>query len=826
VAPTAGQTLLGRYRVEALSEPFDGLVVGTAVEAGGSAVTVVAVPGAFAEARDVGAVLSGEERYRIGAVGIARPLGAELVDGWLVAVYERRHSETLTDAVARGPSAPAAIGHALSGLAAALGPLHDQGIAFGILRPDLIRVGPEGVSVEGFALDALVRAVLGGRAAAELVPAALRAPENAGAASAPPSPAADAHAVGAIATELVVGRRLSATDAHPTPRACGTDVSDEVEAAIAKAVAHSPLARPTDLVRWADELAVALARPHAPLAPSPPPRPAELSEAPAPPWDAPPAPEPAAAPPAGPAPVPRPAPPPPAFRHDSAPPSGRRRDSALPLIALIVGALLMVGGVAGLFAYAQVRETPVSASATAGAAGGAGAPAVGPAPPPPVEPPEPPAEDDSGAAGSPPEPDASAPLPPVGVRIVSQAEAGALLPVPADVPVWGVDRALVTIVLFADLECPHTRRALLGLTSMLRAFPKDVRVAFRHRPLAIHSRARDAARVAAGLRRDLGDAAFWSFVSAAARTTHDANKLELAKWVEQAGGQGTRVEQWLEDPTTEHEVARDLVLAGMFDVRETPTFFVNGLRVDGFAGYADLERVVARELASARSVLALGTAAGEVYATRVRKNLVGLGKDVAERTCPAVGSSPSRGAAEPLVTLVEFSDFECPFCGRVQPALDTLLARHGGDLRIVWKNFPLDHHPRARPAAAFALEVLERGGPTKFWKAHDLLFAAQKDLGDDALTRIAGELALPAETLVAASRSRARDPKIDADARMGLGLGVRGTPAFFINGRVLNGAQPVERFEAVIREELESARGLVSGGTPRARVYDALCGVR
>ena len=77
-----------------------------------------------------------------------------------------------------------------------------------------------------------------------------------------------------------------------------------------------------------------------------------------------------------------------------------------------------------------------------------------------------------------------------------------------------------------------------------------------------------------------------------------------------------------------------------------------------------------------------------------------------------------------------------------------------------------------------------------------------------------------------AVKQRTHDAKIDADARIGQKLGVRGTPAFFVNGRSLSGALPLERFDVVVKEELESARSLVAGGTPRGRVYDALCGVR
>ncbi|MCC6899324.1 MAG: thioredoxin domain-containing protein [Polyangiaceae bacterium] len=807
---SVGQTVIGRYRVEAVRELGPGVQVGQGVSADGAPVTLVAVRGvAHGECERA---LEGHQRYRIGARGIARPVGVGLEGEELVVAYERSLTDALVDRL--GASA-ADTGNVLTQIATALGPLHDQGIAFGLIDANLIRVGAEGVSLEGFALEALVRELGGGRVS--IVPPGHRAPEHEGASPEPATPASDVFALGVLATELLIGRSLRPADARPTPRACGVDVSDAVEALIGKAVARSPAARPMDVARWAQELAEALLRPHVPLA-SAPEAAAPVGEAP-PPWVAP---EPVAAPPAPRAPAPAPRPPPP---RDSLPPGALKGGSALSLLALIGGGLLILLGVGGVFAYSLFRTPPPVATTATATTVVTPPPPPGPAPPPAETPgPDAAAELDAGEPAG--EPDGALPPPNTGPRVALPADGLSPLPVTADVPVWGSDKALVTVIVFGDLECPHTRRAQRGIESVLRAFPNEVRVAFRHRPLAIHSRARDAAKVGVGMRRDHGEAAFWRFLSQAAATTHDANKIELAKWVAAAGGSAARVEDWIADAGAENEVGRDLLLAALFDVRETPTFFVNGLRVDGFSSYDDLKRVVEKELASARSLLALGTAATDLYGTRVRKNLLGLGKDVAERSCPPVGTSPVRGAADALVTIVEFSEFECPFCKRAQPTLDTLLARHGGDLRIVWKNFPLDHHQRARAAAAFALEVFDQGGATKFWKAHDLLFAAQSDLGDPALESIAGQLGLPAAPLLGAAKARANDPKIDADARLGHKLGVRGTPAFFINGRSLSGAQPLEKFEALIKEELESARGLVSGGTPRARVYDALCGVR
>lgn len=841
VPPIVGETLLGTYRIESSEELPGGLSLGAAA-ADGTEVSWVALPLGAPVSRDPAPLLGDQDRYRIGAPGIAKPLGVAIEGNVLRVVYERRHSECLADWLQQPPRPRPSIAHAITAIASALAPLHDQGIAFGALRPELLRIGPEGVSIEGFALDAILRALVGDRASVATTPLAYRAPEQQSSTPGPPTPAADVYALGVLATELVIGRALGPADERPTPRACGTDVSDAVEAAISRAVARSPVARPHDLIGFAQGLAEALLVPHYSPQGMPPASAPSASEA-SPPWAAG-APAPLVAPPApaAPAPIPgaegpspnaaaaAPRPPAPPPRMDSMPPSGRgARGNAGWIVALLAGVGLMLAGVGGLFAYAMLRTppTPVSTAATgtdAGVVPSIPSPRAPTVPGPTDDPdPEEPAED-AGAASA--EPDSSAPLPSNGVRVVSGADLGSPLPLPADVPVWGSEKALVTIVVFGDLECPHTRRAQRALESLLRAFPNDVRLAFRHRPLAIHTRARDAARVAAGVRRDLGDTAFWRLMGQAAASSLDANRVELGKWVTSAGGQESQVETWLSQTDTDNEVGRDLQLAGLFDVRETPTFFVNGVRVEGFSSYDDLKRVVEKELTSARSVLTLGTALSELYATRVRKNLIGLGADVAARTCPPVAGSPERGATDALVTIVEFSEFQCPFCRRVQPTLDTLLAKHGGDLRVVWKNFPLDHHTQARPAAAFALEAFELGGPTKFWKAHDLLFASQADLTEPALEGLAQKLGLDATKLLEASRRRGHDPKIDGDARLGQKLGVSGTPAFFVNGRSLTGAQPIERFEAVIREELESARHLVGSGTPRGRIYDALCGVR
>jgi len=211
-----------------------------------------------------------------------------------------------------------------------------------------------------------------------------------------------------------------------------------------------------------------------------------------------------------------------------------------------------------------------------------------------------------------------------------------------------------------------------------------------------------------------------------------------------------------------------------------------------------------------------------------------------------VGTSPVRGKASALVTLVEFADFECKFSGRVTPTLAQLEREYGDQLRVVYKELPLPFHTRAAPAAELALEARAQRGEAGFWSAHDLLFAKecsgspqlherqacmdaggtwrdhQLHLEDADLLDHGKALHLDAGKLKAALDGQRYAATIDDDVALSEDLHVQGTPNFFINGRHLMGAQPIETFRALIDEELEKARALVKGGVAPAAVYAKL----
>ena len=164
---------------------------------------------------------------------------------------------------------------------------------------------------------------------------------------------------------------------------------------------------------------------------------------------------------------------------------------------------------------------------------------------------------------------------------------------------------------------------------------------------------------------------------------------------------------------------------------------------------------------------------------------------------------PARGPEDAPVTIVEFSDFQCPFCRRAIPVVERILETYPDRVRLVYRHLPLESiHPRARAAAEAAACADEQG---RFWEYHDLLFEAPQGLEDAALEGYAEQVGLDVEAFrscLAGGRGR---EVVDRDLGAASSAGISGTPAFVINGILLSGAQPFEEFQRIIEEEL--ARG-------------------
>jgi protein-disulfide isomerase len=175
----------------------------------------------------------------------------------------------------------------------------------------------------------------------------------------------------------------------------------------------------------------------------------------------------------------------------------------------------------------------------------------------------------------------------------------------------------------------------------------------------------------------------------------------------------------------------------------------------------------------------------------------------------AVG--PAKGPENAPVTIVEFSDFQCPFCARLVPTLDQVMAKYGDQVRLVFRQYPLSFHQHAQKAAEASLCAHEQG---RFWELHDAMFRDQQRLAVDNLKATAAEVGIEPEAFAACLDSGRYADEVQVDFREGTAAGVSGTPALFVNGRFISGAVPLEQITPVIDDELRrKGAGTTATGT-------------
>lgn len=197
--------------------------------------------------------------------------------------------------------------------------------------------------------------------------------------------------------------------------------------------------------------------------------------------------------------------------------------------------------------------------------------------------------------------------------------------------------------------------------------------------------------------------------------------------------------------------------------------------------------------------------------------VAGIGAVASAQSPASLEDPPARGAAadQTVIEVVEFSDFECPYCAMAVPVADSLVALHGEKVRLVYRHYPLPMHPHAERAAQAAVEAQRQGA---FWAYHDLLFRHQDRLTDVDLVGYADSLDLDVEAFREALRDGRHADVVARDRALGRQLAVTGTPTFFVNGYRIVGAPPIWVFEEAIRafeEERVEPRALEPSGPPR-----------
>jgi protein-disulfide isomerase len=403
------------------------------------------------------------------------------------------------------------------------------------------------------------------------------------------------------------------------------------------------------------------------------------------------------------------------------------------------------------------------------------------------------------------------------------------VPVAADDPSWGKADALVTIVEASDFECPFCSRVEPTVSRIKKEYgPDKVRVVWKNNPLPFHKAARPAAEAAAAIQGLGGD--FWKFHELAFANQKDLTAENFEKWAVAAGVDAAKYKAAIDGKKFSAKVDKDLAVGKQIGARGTPYFMINGKPLSGAQPFEKFKEVIDAEVAAAEALAKTGVARNKVSLELTKKNFAKPEEpkpqapppeDTSNWKVPVAEDDPVRGPADALVTMIVFSDFQCPFCSRVEPTVTQLLNDYKADLRVVWKDNPLPFHPRAKPAAALARFAYEKGGDKGFWAAHDALFDGQK-LEDDGLEATAKKLGLPWDKVKAAIDEKKYDARFNASSDLASDYNAKGTPAFFINGRFLSGAQPVDKFKEIIDAQLAVAKGLVAKGVPRDKVFREL----
>jgi protein-disulfide isomerase len=184
-----------------------------------------------------------------------------------------------------------------------------------------------------------------------------------------------------------------------------------------------------------------------------------------------------------------------------------------------------------------------------------------------------------------------------------------------------------------------------------------------------------------------------------------------------------------------------------------------------------------------------------------------------------IDGAPQKGPADAKVTIVKAYEFACPFCERVRPTMDELVKEYGNDVRIVYKHYIV--HPGTATTPALAACAAHKQG--KFEKMYDLIwdkgFKAGRNLSEENMATLAQEAGMDASKFKADMNGEECKQKVQQDQRELAAVGTTGTPAFYINGRFLSGARPIDQFKAIVDEELKKAKERLAQGTSASEYY-------
>lgn len=402
----------------------------------------------------------------------------------------------------------------------------------------------------------------------------------------------------------------------------------------------------------------------------------------------------------------------------------------------------------------------------------------------------------------------------------------AKVPVSSDDPSRGPKNAPVTIVMFSDFQCPFCNRVEPTLAELRTKYGDDLRIVWKDLPLEFHKNAEPAAIVARVAFMAKGDAGFWHVHDRMFAEQKLLGPQSYVRWLSEVGVDETKYDQLA--PAAVEAVRANEDLAKRLNMQGTPNFLIDGERITGAQPAGKFQEIIDGHLEKARNLRKAGVPDAAIYAAMVETYFrAEPPPDPIPEPAPdtstwnvQLGDAPTRGPKDARVTIVEFADFQCPFCKRHQATLDRVEKEYAGKVRIVWKNEPLVFHKRAMPAAIAAYEVYKQKGSSAFFQYRDLLFGKQPNLDDADLEAAAREVkGVDAKKVMKAVETKKWESAIQADVDQADDLEVKGTPKSFVNGRAVEGAIEYDKFAKIVDDALAKADAKIKAGTPADKVY-------
>ena len=390
----------------------------------------------------------------------------------------------------------------------------------------------------------------------------------------------------------------------------------------------------------------------------------------------------------------------------------------------------------------------------------------------------------------------------------------------------GNPNAKITLVEFNDYECPFCSRVEPTIKQILDAYPNDVRVAFVNMPLPFHKNAMPAAKAAIAAYKLGGADAFWKMHEKLFANQKGLNEDLFKSTAKEIGLDEAAFVAAMNSPEVATYITKGVAEAQKAGLGGTPSFLINGAQFVGAQPLDNFKKAIDAEIKRADDVAKAKNLSGmalyeELVKTAPKPKADDEEEDLGRRLVDLTGA-PVRGDANAPVTIVEFTDFECPFCSRANTTIEELLKNNPGKAKLVFRAYPLPFHKNAKLAHQAAEAAKIQG---KFWEYYDKLFANQKKpdgstgLDEASLIQYAADLGLNVEKFKADMVSDAVVKAVENDAKMGNAAGVNGTPHFLLNGRILSGAQPLGAFQSALDEEVQLAEAELKKGTPLDQVY-------